>query len=416
MLLLYGTAIAYVVFVLFRNITLYTRPFDAARSKARYDSSQWSQSQNLAPDKILDAFGKKQGYTGWNDYVDDHAGKENINETKTRVLKEVSDKGISDAELYSYVGYQYAVGTNPTLLNPEHPPLGKYLIGLSALLFHNENVILVITGAIILLEVGLVTYLISASSLAAGVAVFLTATHSLFIDQLIHGPQLDIFQLVFLLPLLYFLIPKKSGIPFGNLMAAGVFFGLFISVKTFFTYWMLLNLSVALILLTAKWSYAKRLRSLFLMNAVGLTVFLLTYVQYFRLGGTLKGLLGVQKYIFLFYRNSQIPVLEVLGNSFQLILTGTWRFWGHGIILSHYEYWSPAWTAVYGLGLVAILWSLREKKTIYLRGIFIFFVVYNAFAFLFPIFPRYLLLLYVPIHIVVGTFVDTILWQKNNLS
>src|SRR3990167_1849764 len=47
---------------------------------------------------------------------------------------------ISDEDLFTYAGYKYIKGLNPILINPETPHLGKYLIGLSIVLFNNQRV------------------------------------------------------------------------------------------------------------------------------------------------------------------------------------------------------------------------------------------------------------------------------------
>jgi len=48
---------------------------------------------------------------------------------------------IADEEANSYAGGALIKGTNPIYIIADTPPLGKYLIGLSALIFKNENII-----------------------------------------------------------------------------------------------------------------------------------------------------------------------------------------------------------------------------------------------------------------------------------
>src|SRR3989344_3460516 len=55
------------------------------------------------------------------------------------VLGEKSIGGIGDDGLYAFSGYYYFFQKGDvSAVNFEHPPLGKYLIGLSIFLFHNE--------------------------------------------------------------------------------------------------------------------------------------------------------------------------------------------------------------------------------------------------------------------------------------
>ena len=180
-------AFLYFATIIFQNRSLYLSKFNYEATKRQYDQSQWQQSQNISPLKELDAWALKKGYTGWNNYADEHKGKEDVEKVKRDILTSVRSKGVSDATLYTYVGNEYMKGSNPTLLNPEHPPLGKYLIGLSIKVFRNENVILPIFGFIALVTVFTIVLLSTNSYLASSIVIFLTATHSLFIDQLIHG-------------------------------------------------------------------------------------------------------------------------------------------------------------------------------------------------------------------------------------
>src|SRR3989344_8395973 len=106
-----------------------------------------------------------------------------------------SNNPISDEELYSYAGYEYVEGINPILINSETPPLAKYIIGSSILFFDNQNVFNYLAGFISLCLIYLLAYEISSSIFVSSLAVFLTSTSSLFLEQLIHLPQLDIFQL-----------------------------------------------------------------------------------------------------------------------------------------------------------------------------------------------------------------------------
>jgi hypothetical protein len=63
----------------------------------------------------------------------------------------------SDSKLYAYVGWLYIHGASPDAINFEHPPLAKYLIGLSELVFMNEVILTVIFSVLTLLLVYFIT-------------------------------------------------------------------------------------------------------------------------------------------------------------------------------------------------------------------------------------------------------------------
>src|SRR6185369_2316729 len=55
---------------------------------------------------------------------------------------------IVDEVGFAYAGGALITGENPILVIPDAPPLGKYLIGLSAVIFNNEHVIVAIFGVL----------------------------------------------------------------------------------------------------------------------------------------------------------------------------------------------------------------------------------------------------------------------------
>src|SRR3989344_5051910 len=63
---------------------------------------------------------------------------------------------IPDETLYSFNGGALVQGTSPILVNPEIPPVGKYLIGLSILFFNNEHIIILFSAVISLIMLFLI--------------------------------------------------------------------------------------------------------------------------------------------------------------------------------------------------------------------------------------------------------------------
>lgn len=406
-LILLVTTVLYLSLLVVQNSALFSARFDAAKAKNLYEQSQWQQSQNFSEEAELQKWALSKGYTGWNNYVDENKDKTDISKTKEKVVADLRKKGISDAQLYAYAGYEYYHGKDPTLLNPEHPPLGKYLIGTSIALTGNEHVVLLAAGIAVLALLFWLVWLASSSLAAASLAVFLTATHTLFIDQLIHGPQLDIFQLLFLLPLfisLYFWA-KKNALP--ALAAAGVFFGLLLAVKTFFTSFLIFGAWLLAFFLFQKKSLRSSAWGFATVCTTGLAVFTLTYLRFFQLGGTPRSFLGVQKYIVMFYRQSGINPVPFLGNYLRLIFTGSWKFWSPGNPVTPYDQWTILWTFTFLAGLFVTYRFIRRtplKSKPLLSGLLIFSLVYNASLFFIPIFPRYLLLLFVPYHAMIAVY------------
>src|SRR6266403_1395413 len=95
-----------------------------------------------------------------------------------------SKQSIGDDGLYSYVGYEYITGRDPTTLNAELPPLGKYLIGLSILIFGNQNIFALLSGVMVLCSFYLLNKIIFKDRLLSLVPVFLFSLDPLFYTQL----------------------------------------------------------------------------------------------------------------------------------------------------------------------------------------------------------------------------------------
>jgi hypothetical protein len=125
------------------------------------------------------------------------------------VMGQKSVGGIGDDGLYAFAGYYYTVqGGDVSAVNFEHPPLGKYLIGISEILFGNENVINILYFALLLwCTYALGTY-VSRRPLVGSFAALLVATNPLFLDHLIRS-QLDLpFTLFSTVGLYSFLLSK----------------------------------------------------------------------------------------------------------------------------------------------------------------------------------------------------------------
>jgi hypothetical protein len=146
-------------------------------------------------------------------------------------------------------------------------------------------------------------------------------------------------------------------------------------------------------------AFKKEWKLLILFFVVAAVTFLATYYQYFLLGGSLRGFMGVQKYIVTFYGNASIPLFEFAGNYLRLIFTGSWKFWDSARSVSNYSEWNILWPIIYIVGIykLRIRW-MENKKTHFLIW---FIILYNIFIFIIPIFPRYLLLLYIPLIILI---------------
>jgi len=239
-----------------------------------------------------------------------------------------------------------------------------------------------------LLLIGIISYQLSRSIMTASISLFAASLFPLFTDQIIHGPQLELYQLFFFLLVLHFLLMwiKKKKMIFCT--CAGVFFGMLLSTKTVVPFFLLFGAWLT-------FSFWEQWKTLIVIIGIGILIFIATYYQFFLLGGALRTFLGLQKYIVTYYGNAHIPLLEFAGNYLRLIYTGSWKFWDSSRTISHYSEWNLLWPLIFSWGM----WQLRSRwnKNNGYRMLIIFIILYNLFVFITPIFPRYLLLLFVPL-------------------
>lgn len=122
------------------------------------------------------------------------------------VLGEKSTGGIGDDGLYAFAGYYYFFQKGDvSSVNFEHPPLGKYLIGLSIFLFHNENFINIIYFLCLLFTTYKLSGIFLKDKLFSLLPVLLLSSDPLFLDHSIRS-QLDLpFTLFFSLGIYFFI-------------------------------------------------------------------------------------------------------------------------------------------------------------------------------------------------------------------
>ncbi len=295
-----------------------------------------------------------------------------------------SKNSIGDDGLYAYAGWNYITGGDPTLLNAEMPPLGKYLIGVGEVVFGNQNILPLLIGLACLVVFYLLNLKLFASKLIACIPVFLFSFDPLFTAQL-RAPYLDTTYLLFLLLTLYFTLQKKY-------VLVGIFLGCFAATKFPIGSLFLFAPVLAWVYLFDKKNMKKFIASMFLWP----TVFILSYIMYFIKGGNLYSFLGVQKWILHFYSTG---VKAKYGIVYPMILFGKWYTWFGGV--QKVSEWTILWPISFIGSMFAIFTFAaqyvrdRKVKIVYSGRILIalWVVSYLCFLTITPVFPRYLLLL-----------------------
>lgn len=309
---------------------------------------------------------------------------------------------ISDALAYTYAGGELIQGTNPVLVIPDAPPLGKYLIGISAVTFNNEHIITVIFACASLILMYLISSQIFKEKYLALIPPALWSFEPLFKDQLISGPLFDIFQLVFLLLMLYFFNKGYTNIQFTKSVkyfALSFFFlGLFISTKYFISGLIMIAAGSAVLIL--KKSVHKLIYFLALLP-IAIIILLLTYIRVFAFGYEVNEFLGIQKWIFLYHQSQFILPFSI----WPLITFNKWYVWfGNDPVISDAN-WTIIWPIITAISIATIILYLFKKIKrhsaieILLSWTFFFFLFFSFGQ----IFSRYLVAV-IPIMYIISTY------------
>jgi hypothetical protein len=151
-------------------------------------------------------------------------------------------------------------------------------------------------------------------------------------------------------------------------------------------------------------------------------IYVLSYLRYFLLGHSFREFLGVQKWIFLFWKNNSANNPLYHGNFLKLVLFNQWKVsWPHMRYIQ-YDHWSIFLAIFFLIGIGLSLYLIIERIIDYLKRrkldkkiltdaatfLAIWIITFTSYIYFIPIAPRYLILLYLPIYI----FIPLILKSK----
>ena len=292
-----------------------------------------------------------------------------------------SPRIMGDGELYQYAGYRLLQGDHPFGVNPEVPPVGKYLNAASIGLFNNAfifNLPLYLLALFLLHQLAKKLAFTKNESL---LAILLFATSPLFFSQ-IGDTALDLFHVVTLLLYLVSLMnlvsdAKTKGVWWA--IATGLSLGLFVGTK-----FGLFALAILVPLIWLLYQQKSLINLIAVFGTAGL-LYLGSYGQYFWQGHSILEWVQTQKWIVNFYLHSQAVKNPLVFISAVITGISAWK-----------EGWQTVaeWTLLWPLTVGSlILLSLNKKisqptKIIYRVGLLLFGI--NLIV---PFAVRYLLLI-----------------------
>ena len=230
--------------------------------------------------------------------------------TSQYVLGEKSKGGIGDDGLYAFAGYYYFFQQGDvSAVNFEHPPLGKYLIGLSIFLFNNEIIIGIIYFIFLLITVYKLSGLLISDKYLSLLPPILISWDPLFLDHTIRS-QLDLpFSLFFVTAVYFFLLIFKNNT---GIYLSQLFWALAFSVR-FFPFLIILEIYMAIIIFFVGRRFLLRFLLSSLLTPV---IYLVTHTVFFIYHPSLVEFLRHKKWMLAWFTGTPVKFGNILRNIF----------------------------------------------------------------------------------------------------
>lgn len=295
---------------------------------------------------------------------------------------------INDAELYAVAGSNYIRGGSPTEINPEHPPLGKYLIGLSIVLFNNEKVVSLILGVLVLVLLFFLGREIFKKDILAWILVVLFSFEPLFREQFTTS-MLDLPQLFFAIAAIVFFLKAQKNHRFYFLTSFSL--GCVSATKTPVSAGMLIGFFLFYLLSNKDF---KRILSFIVFTPLIFMVYFSSYIVHFFYNMNLGYFLRYHQWMFDWWTAGRVS----WGRVWRMLFTGWWRTWWGEVEFIRFSSWTVFWPLLVFCSFLSIIFYWRNKKKEVLLIIFWVFG-YLGFLSLIAVFPRYLLFIFPGLYI-----------------
>ncbi len=312
----------------------------------------------------------------------DHAYWEDRYDTSQWVIP-LSSRIIGDEGLYLHAGYRLMQGGDPTLINAETPPLGKYLVGLVITATNRPFLFgLIVYIAVLFLYYLLVKQILKDSILAIA-ATTLVAVDPLIVSQ-ISIIAMDIPYLLFLL--LFFISLNKYDVTKKALwiLVSGLVAGCFMAIK--FPAFSIILMFLGSFVIIKRF----RISHIVIFYISMASMYIATYANFFLLGHTVMDFLKAQKWMIHFYRISDLRpsigsiISSLLFNQTQNLISRQWE---------QSNQWSVLWPILF---IIFIFYLLKKKKFFLSEtttSMALFLICSILFYCFVPFWNRYLVLL-----------------------
>lgn len=284
------------------------------------------------------------------------------------VKGELSEGGIGDDGLYAFAGYYYLFQAGDvSSVNFEHPPIGKYLIGVSIFLFKNENVINILYFILLLLVTYKMGKMVLKDNVLALIPLVLVSTDPLFLDNLIRS-LLDLpFTLFFTLAVYFFL---KGFNKSSNFYLSSLFWGFAFSTRFF----PLIILIYLFFFFITYFYYRGQLVVFIKASFLIPIIYLVSHFSFFVYHPSVVEFVAHKKWMIAWFFGSP----RILGNFLRNILTGSYIDPTGKLVVN--QLWTPFLPLVSLLAVLRFRVRIIKKKSIALFTIWCLSVLYLIYA------------------------------------
>lgn len=326
------------------------------------------------------------------------------------VKGELSKGGIGDDGLYAFAGYYYLFqGKDVTTVNFEHPPIGKYLIGVSIFLFKNENVINIIYFVILFFLSYKIGNFILKNKLLSLFGVFILSIDPLFNDHLLRS-LLDLPFTVFFISAVYFFLLSFTNSKYFYL--SFLFWGGAFSTK-FFPFLAGLYLYLLVIIFFYE---RKKLPVFFIASFWIPIIYIVCHVSFFFYHPSIIEFLRHKKWMLSWFKGAP----KIFGNLLRNIFTATYL--DSTFALKRNKYWTFILPMITVFSTSRFRLSMIDKKnlnTFFMYGLSVIYFIYTAcftmglIKYLMPVYPLMIILALGNIHNIYSIINS---WRQKNLS
>lgn len=306
---------------------------------------------------------------------------------------------IPDEAVNSYAGGAYVQGVSPILIAPDTPPLGRYIIGFSGIVFNNvniQNLFFVIGSLIMLYKVGQQVF---GNRLLSLIPVFFLSFEPFFLNQINYTPLLDVMQLFFLLCSFYFFNTTffNKNNHWQAFIIASFFLGCFIATKFYITGITIIAAWIGTLLILRK---TKECIRLLITLPISIFVLLLTYVRVLFDNYSLFKFLGIQKYVFFYHKSQLIHPFSI----WPLLFFNKWYVWfGDKPVISDAQ-WRLTWPITTSLSILSTALIFLRNTKVTVIPLILWVMAYLLFFSFGQVASRYFIIL-IPVMYVIAVYV-----------